>query len=157
VKYLDWRDPVLAGSRQPGDAGWMESMNTGLMQAARAWAAEHPFDVAFTYLSREQVNADILEKLRGLGVPLVNSAPNDKEAFVGKIRVGHAAGERDICRYFDLRWNSTIDTLEKYVVEGATPLYLPEGVYPKSLDLMRRKSYITFALLANVMETVRRQ
>ncbi len=131
VKYLDWRDPALAGSRQPGDAGWMESMNAGLLQAAKAWVAERPFDAVFTYLSGEQVNADVLERLRGLGAPMVNLALNDKETFVGKVRDGHAAGARDICRFFDLCWTSTIDALEKYVVEGAIPFYLPEGANPE--------------------------
>lgn len=131
VKYLDWRDSALAGGRQQKDSGWMEAMNEGLWRFAKAWADERPFDVVFTYLSGEQVNAEILEKLRGLGAPMVNLALNDKETFVGKVRDGHAAGARDICRYFDLCWTSTIDALEKYVVEGATPLYLPEGANPE--------------------------
>ena len=130
VRHLDWRDPILAGGKQPDDAGWMEAMNAGLLRAARAWAEDRPYDVIFTYLSGAQVNPDTLEKLRGLGAPMVNLALNDKETFVGKIRNGHAAGGRDICRYFDLCWTSTIDALEKYIVEGATPLYLPEGANP---------------------------
>lgn len=130
VKYLDWRDPILAGGMQSSDHGWLGAMNEGLLQKVQAWAAERPFDVVFTYLSGEQVNADILEKLRGLGAPMVNLALNDKETFVGKVRDGHAAGARDICRHFDLCWTSTLDALEKYVVEGATPLYLPEGANP---------------------------
>jgi spore maturation protein CgeB len=40
-------------------------------------------------------------------------------------------GIRDICRCFDLCWTSTLDALEKYCVEGATPLYLPEGANPE--------------------------
>lgn len=130
VRHLDWRDPVLAGGRQPFDRGWLEAMNEGLLRAVHTWAAERPFDVVFTYLSGEQVSPDTLEKLRGIGAPMVNLALNDKETFVGKIRNGHAAGARDICRYFDLCWTSTMDALEKYVVEGATPLYLPEGANP---------------------------
>lgn len=131
VKYLDWRDADLAGGRQPGASGWMDAMNEGLLRSAKAWADERPFDVVFTYLSGEQVNRQILKKLRGLGAPMVNLALNDKETFVGKVRDGHAAGARDICSYFDLCWTSTIDAIEKYVVEGATPLYLPEGANPE--------------------------
>lgn len=131
VKYLDWRDPALAGGRQPDDAGWKGAMNTGLLRSAKAWADQRPFDVVFTYLSGEQVNSGVLEELRSHGAPMVNLALNDKETFVGKVRNGHAAGARDICRHFDLCWTSTMDALEKYVVEGATPLYLPEGANPE--------------------------
>lgn len=130
LKHLDWRDPVLAGGKQPGDAGWREAMNAGLLRTAQAWAAERPFDAVFSYLSGEQMDTSALEKLRGLGAPMVNLALNDKETFVGRIRNGHASGSRDICRYFDLCWTSTIDALEKYVAEGATPFYLPEGANP---------------------------
>jgi hypothetical protein len=40
-------------------------------------------------------------------------------------------GNRDICRWFSLSWTSTEDALKKYCVEGATPLYLPEGANPE--------------------------
>lgn len=130
VKHLDWRDPALAGGRQPGDEGWRAAMNKGLLQAASSAAAERPFDVVFAYLSGEQVDGVVLQELRKLGAPMVNLALNDKETFVGRVRKGHAAGARDICRHFDLCWTSTEDALEKYVVEGATPLYLPEGANP---------------------------
>jgi len=130
VKHLDWRDPALTGGRQPGDEGWREAMNKGLLQAANAAAAERPFDVVFAYLSGEQVDGDVLQGLRSLGAPMVNLALNDKETFVGRVSKGHAAGARDICRHFDLCWTSTEDALEKYVVEGALPIYLPEGANP---------------------------
>jgi hypothetical protein len=130
VRHLDWRDPVLTDGKQSDAAGWKEAMNEGLLQKVSQWAMDRPFDVVFTYLSGEQMIPDTLQKLRKLGAPMVNLALNDKEMFVGKIRNGHAAGTRNICRYFDLCWTSTIDALEKYVVEGATPLYLPEGANP---------------------------
>lgn len=130
VRYLDWRDPTLAKGKQPGDGGWMEAMNEGLLRTVHAWAADRPFDVVFTYLSGGQVFPATLEKLRSLSAPMVNLALNDKETFVGRICNGHAVGTKDICCYFDLCWTSTMDALEKYVVEDAIPLYLPEGANP---------------------------
>lgn len=131
VHHLDWRDPALAGGKQAGDAGWLADMHAGLLGKARELGAARPFDVIFTYLSGEQATPKMLQELRGLGAPIINLALNDKETFVGKVRAGHAAGARDICRHFDLCWTSTVDALEKYVVEGATPLYLPEGANPE--------------------------
>lgn len=130
VRHIDWRDPALAGGMQPDDLGWKAAMNEGLLEKAHAWAEHRPFDAVFTYLSGEQMNPETLERLRSLGAPMVNLALNDKETFVGKVRNGQAAGARDICRHFDLCWTSTADALEKYIVEGAIPLYLPEGANP---------------------------
>lgn len=130
VCHLDWRDPALAGGKQPGDAGWVEDMNEVLLKKAQELSEARPFDVIFTYLSGEQITPRVLQQLRKLNAPIINLALNDKEAFIGKVRRGHATGARDICRFFDLCWTSTADALEKYVVEGGIPLYLPEGANP---------------------------
>jgi len=129
VYHFDWCDPVLAGGKQPGDTGWMRAMHAGLLDRVRNLDAGHPFDVVFAYVSGEQMTTEVLDALHRFA-PMVNLALNDKETFVGKVRNGHAAGARDICRCFDLCWTSTEDALEKYVVEGAMPLYLPEGANP---------------------------
>jgi spore maturation protein CgeB len=131
VRTLDWRDPALAGGRGPSDGDWMARMNAGMLQRAAQWNTGRRFDVIFTYLSGEQVTPEAMDGLRALGAPIVNLALNDKENFVGKVRGGRATGIRDICGRFDLCWTSTGDALEKYVVEGATPLYLPEGANPQ--------------------------
>lgn len=131
VRWLDWRDPGLAGDKHPDEKGWRERMNTGLLQVISRWNLEHRFDVIFTYLSGAQVTAATLRSMRELGAPIVNLALNDKESFVGKIRGGNPIGARDICGYFDLCWTSTRDALEKYIAEGATPIYLPEGANPE--------------------------
>ena len=69
--------------------------------------------------------------IRSFGVPMIHFSLNDKEHFVGKVRGGLAFGSRDICRWFDLCWTSTEDALKKYCVEGALPVYLPEGANPE--------------------------
>ncbi|HEV8644083.1 MAG TPA: glycosyltransferase [Burkholderiales bacterium] len=131
VRHLDWSDPMLADGLKPGHRLWRERMNEGLLRTAAEWNAKHPFDAVFTYLSGNHVAPETVAALRALGAPIINLSLNDKEAFVGKLCAGVATGMRDLCRHFDLCWTSTIDALEKYVVEGATPLYLPEGANPE--------------------------
>lgn len=130
VVHYDWRDRYDHG-RKDWEKGLKEAMNRDLLDFARAAHRDRPFHFIFAYLSGILVTPETVERLSALGVPVVNLALNDKEAFVGRVRGGLAAGARDICRHFDLCWTSTRDALEKYCVEGATPLYLPEGANPE--------------------------
>ena len=114
-----------------GDRAVKPRMNRALVDLVDKWCrAERP-DVIFTYLSGELVWPETVQAMRSQGIPIVNLCLNDKENFVGKIRGGRAFGMRDICRHFDLCWTSTEDALKKYCVEGALPLYLPEGANPR--------------------------
>ncbi|MDI6616899.1 MAG: hypothetical protein QME27_09300, partial [Syntrophaceae bacterium] len=106
-------------------------MNRDLLRRVTEWNRNDAVDVVFTYLSGALVSPEAMEELNRLGIPLINLSLNDKESFVGKIRKGHATGMRDICRYFDICWTSTEDSLKKYCVEGALPLYMPEGAHPE--------------------------
>jgi len=128
--HYDWFDHF-----NHQEKGWERSlkgeMNRDLIKRMENWVREDSVDVIFTYLSGEIVTPETVQKLCTFGIPTVNLALNDKELFVGKIRHGQAMGSRDICRYFDLCWTSTRDALEKYCVEGALPIYLPEGANPE--------------------------
>jgi hypothetical protein len=106
-------------------------MNRYLVKQVEQWVKQDTTDVIFTYLSGELVSPETVRALRSFGVPMVNLALNDKEHFVGKIRNGQAMGSRDICRFFDICWTSTEDAVKKYCVEGAIPIYLPEGANPE--------------------------
>jgi spore maturation protein CgeB len=114
---------------------WLRSikakMNHDLIERITRYTEEDTIDVIFSYLTGEIVFPETMQKLSMLGVPMFNICLNDKEAFIGKIRKGQAMGSRDICRFFDLSWTSTVDALEKYCVEGARPIYLPEGANPE--------------------------
>ncbi len=105
-------------------------MNNDMVDRIKQWNKESKIDVIFSYLSGALVSPESLKELSFLCIPMVNLSLNDKEYFVGKLRKGIAMGQRDICRYFDLCWTSTEDSLVKYRVEGATPVYLPEGANP---------------------------
>lgn len=107
-----------------------QEMNRDLLQKIDALLQEGRIDVIFAYLSGEQIGPDTMKALQTRHLPMINLALNDKENFVGKIRGREAMGVRDICRYFTLNWTSTEDALKKYCVEGALPIYLPEGANP---------------------------
>ncbi|WP_319526227.1 glycosyltransferase [uncultured Desulfosarcina sp.] len=131
VIHYDW----FAEFDQQDEKQWHKKnkrlMNNHLIEKVEQWVKKEKIDVIFTYLSGESVYPETVKTIASLGVPIVNLALNDKESFVGKIRNGRAMGARDICRFFHLCWTSTEDALVKYVVEGALPIYLPEGGNPE--------------------------
>lgn len=129
VRHYDWFNDFDHQSKD-WHKSLKEKMNRALIKQVDNWMNESRADVIFTYLSGELVEPQALQTIRNHGVPMVNLALNDKEHFVGKIKGGRAGGARDICRYFDLCWTSTEDALIKYCVEGALPVYLPEGANP---------------------------
>lgn len=129
ARHYDWFDEFNHQNKDWRRSG-KARMNRALLEKVREWMAEERADVIFMYVSGELIEPETLAALRSFGVPMINLALNDKEHFVSKIRSGRAFGARDICRYFDLCWTSTQDALVKYCVEGARPIYLPEGANP---------------------------
>jgi hypothetical protein len=115
----DWRSSVKA------------EMNRDLAVRIGQWVAEGTprrnlhLPLRGTHFSRDRPGPPFLR------VPMIHFSLNDKEHFVGKVRGGLAFGSRDICRWFDLCWTSTEDALKKYCVEGALPVYIPEGANPE--------------------------
>jgi len=130
VRRYDWFEEFDHQERN-----WHETtkakMNNKLIELVRKWVHEDSADIIFSYLSGELVSTGTVETLQSFGIPMVNLSLNDKESFIGKVRNGQASGMRDICRYFDLCLTSTEDALKKYCVEGALPVYLPEGANPE--------------------------
>jgi len=129
VRHYDWFRE-FDHTRRDWRTSVKGKMNRELAARIDRWVLEERPDVIFTYLSGELVNPETVQALRSFGVPMIHCSLNDKEHFVGKVRGGLAFGSRDICRFFDLAWTSTEDALKKYCVEGAIPLYLPEGANP---------------------------
>jgi hypothetical protein len=130
VRHYDWGDRF---NHQKKD--WYNSvrsrMNQDLLGQTKKWIKENTINVIFAYLSGETVTPATVKEISALGIPTVNMSLNDKEGFVNKVKKDQAIGSRDICRYFDLCWTSTEEALEKYCVEGALPVYLPEGANPE--------------------------
>ncbi|MBW2558583.1 MAG: glycosyltransferase [Deltaproteobacteria bacterium] len=130
VRHYDWFEQ-FNHQRKDWHSSIKAKMNEELLHQTEQWIRDDSTDVIFTYLSGDLISPEAMRKLSSFGIPIVNLALNDKESFIGKIRNGQATGMRDICRYFDICWTSTADALEKYCVEGALPVYLPEGANPE--------------------------
>jgi len=129
VFHYDWSER-FTHTRTCRDRSVKREIADDLLSTLLGWTQGHSIDVVFAYVSGENVSASTVSKMRDMGIPMINMFLNDKEAFVGKIRKGEASGSRDICRYFDICWTSTADAAKKYCVEGALPIYLPEGANP---------------------------
>lgn len=164
IRHYDWAEKFDHRNQKKWLRSVREIMNQDLVEWVKTWALEDNIDVIFTYLTGEMVSPETVKKLSLLGIPMINICLNDKEAFVGKIRHGQALGSRDICRYFDLSWTSTSDALEKYCVEGARPIYLPEGANPeihKPYDLLKTidVSFVgqCYGSRPEIIENIRRQ
>lgn len=130
VRHYDWLGK-FNHQRKDWNKSVKAQMNDDLADRVGKWIKEASADVIFAYFPGEIVTPETMQKLCTFGIPMISLALNDKEAFVGKIRNGQAMGARDICCYFDLCWTSTEDALKKYCVEGALPVYLPEGANPE--------------------------
>ena len=130
VRHYDWF-AAFDHTRRDWRRSLKGKMNRDLVERMKRLVAEQRPDVIFTYLAGEIVFPETIESLRVLQVPMIHFSLNDKEHFVGKVRGGLSFGSRDICRWFDLCWTSTGDALKKYCVEGALPVYLPEGANPE--------------------------
>lgn len=130
VCHYDWFD-AFDHTRRDWRTNLKAKMNRDLVERMRHLVEDKRPDVIFTYLSGEIVFPETIRLLRDLNVPMIHFSLNDKEHFVGKIRDGLAFGSRDICPHFDLCWTSTADAVKKYCVEGAWPVYLPEGANPE--------------------------
>jgi len=67
-------------------------MNEDLLHHVKQWIRDDSTDVIFTYLSGELISPETMRKLSSFGVPMINLALNDKEAFIGKIKTVRQQG-----------------------------------------------------------------
>lgn len=130
VTFYDWYDYGFNHQQKRWFSHDRKRMNEDFLKRVAKWNEAIPIDLIFCYVSGELITPLTMDKLKSFNIPLINVSFNDKENFVGKIKKGIAHGARDICRFFDLNWTSTRDALEKYAVEGALAVYLPEGANP---------------------------
>lgn len=114
------------GGRAAGER--RREMNGRALEALRQAHARRPVDWVFIYASGLEVRAELVRAIVDeLGVPVVNMCLDDKQSWTGPVLDGQRMGQVDIAAAFDLCWTSARVACEWYLVEGARPLYLPEG------------------------------
>jgi hypothetical protein len=104
------------------------AMNALALSALREAHARRPVDYVFVYASGVEVSAETISRItEELGIPTVNLCLDDKQSWTGAWMGDHRAGQVDIAAAFDLSWTTARLACEWYLVEGARPLYMPEG------------------------------
>jgi Glycosyl transferases group 1 len=104
------------------------AMNAMVLPALREAHARRAVDWVFVYASGGEISADTIRRItEDLGIPVVNMCLDDKQSWTGAWMGDHRAGQIDIAATFDLSWTSARVACEWYLVEGARPLYMPEG------------------------------
>jgi hypothetical protein len=103
-------------------------MNGEFLSAVLNAHRERPIDWIFVYGSGIEVSSNTIRRIREeTGVPTVNMCLDDKQSWSEPWMGDHRGGQVDIGREFDISWTSARVACEWYLVEGARPIYLPEG------------------------------
>jgi glycosyl transferase family 1 len=104
------------------------AMNAMVVPALREAHARRSVDWVFVYASGVEISAATIRQITSeLRIPTVNMCLDDKQSWTGAWMGDHRAGQIDIASTFDLSWTSARVACEWYLVEGARPLYMPEG------------------------------
>lgn len=125
VFHFDWSK--FLKERQPNK----NKINEMLVEYFDNLNEKQKIDLIFGYFSGESIEDSTLIYFKEKGVPIINLSLNDRELFVGRIKNGKAQGIRDICKHVSISWTSTESALKKILVEGGTPIYMPEGANPE--------------------------
>jgi hypothetical protein len=103
-------------------------MNSRALAALQDAHARRRVDWMFVYASGLEAHVDFLRAVtEEIGIPVVNMCLDDKQSWTGPMLDGQRPGQVDIGPAFDLSWTSARVACEWYLVEGARPIYLPEG------------------------------
>ncbi len=130
VIHFDW-----GAEGFPPDTRWTGEdkarMNALLLGRFRSVLKDGPIQLFFGYLSGRNATPELIRAIGDTGTVTVNLALDDRAKFRGRRKHGVWTGVADIAPAFDLCWTSTESALEKYRVEGANPIFMPEGANPE--------------------------
>jgi len=142
-----------------------QAMNAMILPALREAHVRRAVDWVFVYASGAEISADTIRRITGeFGIPVVNMCLDDKQSWTGAWMGDHRAGQIDIAATFDVSWTSARVACEWYLVEGARPLYMPEGFdcatfFPVEVPHDIPVSFIggAYGFRPNVVEFLRRR
>lgn len=119
-KELTRQDSVGAQHRRKMRAAFFEKL--------RQTHAYRPVDWVYVYAHGNVITAEIIRRItEELGIPVVNMCLDDKQSWVGPEFDGQRSGQVDIAGAFDISWTTARVACDWYLVEGARPIYMPEG------------------------------
>ena len=105
-----------------------------------------PWDVLYFYTSGAYFEPTFVERLAGLGIPMVNFGHDDIVYFEDRRDGGVIRGNAEIARHFTVYCCTSVIGFHKALATGATPYYMPGGaneeVYrkiegcPRDLDVV---------------------
>lgn len=96
----------------------------------RVWEAHEalPFDMMVCYLSGRYVYPETVQRIKDLGIILVNISMDDTLKFWGSVDATGFTGDAGIARVFDICVSAqNRRNVGKYVAMGANPLYMAPG------------------------------
>lgn len=129
VVHFDWGVEGM-----PPDRAWTradkQAFNRLLLEHFHAAHRASPVHLFFSYLSGRQVFPETIRAIGAAGAVTVNLSLDDRAKFRGRRKDGAHVGVCDVASAFDVCWTSTRSACEKYLVEGANPIFLPEGANP---------------------------
>lgn len=129
VVHFDWGEEGFPPDRQwtPEDK---RAMNRLMLDRLAQAEREGKFHLFFGYLSGRTTTPETIRKIGERGIVTVNLGLDDRAKFISRRKHGAWLGNCDIAPAFDLSCTSTESALEKYLVAGGNPLFMPEGANP---------------------------
>jgi len=84
-------------------------------------------DILIGQMWARTMNPEALQKVREMGIPVVNIAMDDRQAFRGKNLNGNWTGASGLIGSIDLACTAAKECCLWYLVEGCNSIYLPEA------------------------------
>lgn len=131
---------VVLFQHKPGTYGQLHpdiAKNTGefngnrLLEIIKTTLDSGPLHVVIGQMWAFSMNPIALQKVRSMGIPVVNISMDDRHAFRGKRTNGKWSGTSGLIGSIDLACTAAKECCLWYQVEGCPAIYLPEASDPQ--------------------------